>query len=268
MQESRRVASCDPTAVRRCNDVEYASEAPNVWADLPSKQCTRQPPAQCPSARIDSMALSSKGSLALNMRSRTTARLGGLTPTHGESRSAPRSTALRTIAGGLRRLASQGDLKLHPDKTSFIDFRPQRSRPPEKLVSVTSRSSTAKSCDDRVGVVQDAVKDGGGQRAVVVEDLGPMFVGAVVGTRRCWRSPVSAPPVSRVSAKSIDDALGPIPALGFPMKGMILFVSTLAMIFLASSVQTFGTNWLGQVCPDPGPCFRPEWLASKARASA
>jgi hypothetical protein len=40
--------------------------------------------------------------------------------------------------------------------------------------------------DDRVGVVQDAVKDGGGQRAVVVEDLGPMFVGAVGGDHhRC-----------------------------------------------------------------------------------
>jgi hypothetical protein len=45
------------------------------------------------------------------------------------------------------------------------------------------------------------------------------------------------------------------------MKGMIFFVAGLAMIFLASAVQTFGTNWLGQVCPYPGPCFRPEWLA-------
>ena len=33
--------------------------------------------------------------------------------------------------------------------------------------------------DDRVGVVQDAVEDGGGQRTVVVEDLRPVFVGAV-----------------------------------------------------------------------------------------
>jgi hypothetical protein len=41
---------------------------------------------------------------------------------------------------------------------------------------------------------------------------------------------------------------------------MILFVAGLAMIFLASAVQTFGTNWLGQTCPYPGPCFRPEWL--------
>jgi hypothetical protein len=55
--------------------------------------------------------------------------------------------------------------------------------------------------------------------------------------------------------------LGRVPAWGFPMKGMVLFVSGLAIIFLASAVQTFGTNWLGQVCPYPGPCFRPEWLA-------
>jgi hypothetical protein len=45
------------------------------------------------------------------------------------------------------------------------------------------------------------------------------------------------------------------------MRGMIFFVAGLAMIFLASAVQTFGTNWLGQVCPYPGPCFRPKWLA-------
>jgi hypothetical protein len=45
------------------------------------------------------------------------------------------------------------------------------------------------------------------------------------------------------------------------MRGMILFVAALAMIFLASAVQTFGKNWLGQVCLYPGPCFHPEWLA-------
>jgi hypothetical protein len=45
------------------------------------------------------------------------------------------------------------------------------------------------------------------------------------------------------------------------MRGIIFFVAGIAMIFLASAVQTFGTNWLGQVCPYPGPCFRPEWLA-------
>lgn len=45
------------------------------------------------------------------------------------------------------------------------------------------------------------------------------------------------------------------------MKGMILFVTGLGIVFLASAVQTFGTNWLGQVCPYPGPCFHPEWLA-------
>jgi len=45
------------------------------------------------------------------------------------------------------------------------------------------------------------------------------------------------------------------------MKGMILSATGLGIVFLASAVQTFGTNWLGQVCPYPGPCFRPEWLA-------
>jgi hypothetical protein len=44
------------------------------------------------------------------------------------------------------------------------------------------------------------------------------------------------------------------------MRGTILFVMGLAIVFLASAVQTFGTNWLGQVCPYPGPCFHPEWL--------
>jgi hypothetical protein len=58
-----------------------------------------------------------------------------------------------------------------------------------------------------------------------------------------------------------DDAVGPIPILGFPMRALILFVAGLAMVFLASAVQTFGTNWLGQDCPYPGPCFRLEWLA-------
>jgi hypothetical protein len=45
------------------------------------------------------------------------------------------------------------------------------------------------------------------------------------------------------------------------MRGMILFAASLAIVFLASVVQTFGTNWLGQVCAYPGPCFHPEWLA-------
>ena len=35
--------------------------------------------------------------------------------------------------------------------------------------------------DDRVGVMQDTVEDCGGQRAVVVEDLGPMLVDAIGG---------------------------------------------------------------------------------------
>jgi predicted metal-binding membrane protein len=42
---------------------------------------------------------------------------------------------------------------------------------------------------------------------------------------------------------------------------LILFVAGLGIIFLASVVQTFGTNWLGQACPYPGPCFHWEWLA-------
>jgi hypothetical protein len=45
------------------------------------------------------------------------------------------------------------------------------------------------------------------------------------------------------------------------MRSTVLFVMGLAILFLASAVQTFGTNWLGQTCPYPGPCFRPEWLA-------
>jgi hypothetical protein len=63
------------------------------------------------------------------------------------------------------------------------------------------------------------------------------------------------------------NAVGPNQA-PFPMKGMILFVTGLGIIFLASAVQTFGTNWLGQVCPYPGPCFRPEWLAMGIGLSA
>jgi hypothetical protein len=49
------------------------------------------------------------------------ARLGGLTPAHGESTSAPRSTALRTVAGGLRRLASQGDHDFAVDDLDVTD---------------------------------------------------------------------------------------------------------------------------------------------------
>jgi hypothetical protein len=45
------------------------------------------------------------------------------------------------------------------------------------------------------------------------------------------------------------------------MRSAVLFAMGLAIVFLASAVQTFGTNWLGQVCPYPGPCFRPLWLA-------
>jgi hypothetical protein len=52
------------------------------------------------------------------------------------------------------------------------------------------------------------------------------------------------------------------------MKGMILVIAGLGILFLASAVQTFGTNWLGQACSYPGPCFRPEWLAVGAVLSA
>jgi len=33
--------------------------------------------------------------------------------------------------------------------------------------------------DDRIDVVHDAIEDGGGQRAVIIEDLCPMLVDAV-----------------------------------------------------------------------------------------
>ena len=51
-------------------------------------------------------------------------------------------------------------------------------------------------------------------------------------------------------------------------KKLILFVAGLGIIFLASVVQTFGTNWLGQACPYPGPCFHWEWLATGVVLSA
>jgi hypothetical protein len=44
------------------------------------------------------------------------------------------------------------------------------------------------------------------------------------------------------------------------LERLILLVAGLGIIFLASAVQTFGTNWLGQACPYPGPCFHVEWL--------
>jgi hypothetical protein len=52
------------------------------------------------------------------------------------------------------------------------------------------------------------------------------------------------------------------------MKGMVLFVTGLGIVFLASAIQTFGTNWLGQACPYPGPCFHPEWLSVGVALSA
>jgi hypothetical protein len=45
------------------------------------------------------------------------------------------------------------------------------------------------------------------------------------------------------------------------MNGIFLFVAGLGIVFLASAIQTDGTNWLGQTCNYPGPCFHPEWLA-------
>ncbi|HSV21796.1 MAG TPA: hypothetical protein VLJ17_02065 [Xanthobacteraceae bacterium] len=36
------------------------------------------------------------------------------------------------------------------------------------------------------------------------------------------------------------------------MKRTILFLAGFGIVFLASAVQTFGKNWLGQVCPYPG----------------
>jgi hypothetical protein len=44
------------------------------------------------------------------------------------------------------------------------------------------------------------------------------------------------------------------------LERLILLVAGLGIIFLASAVQTFGTNWLGQACPYPGPCFHVEWF--------
>jgi hypothetical protein len=52
------------------------------------------------------------------------------------------------------------------------------------------------------------------------------------------------------------------------LERLILLVAGLGIIFLASAVQTFGTNWLGQVCPYPGPCFRVEWFAVGVGLSA
>jgi hypothetical protein len=47
---------------------------------------------------------------------------------------------------------------------------------------------------------------------------------------------------------------------GVPMKRIILFVAGLGIIFLASVVQIFGTDWLSQACRNPA-CFHLEWLA-------
>ena len=44
------------------------------------------------------------------------------------------------------------------------------------------------------------------------------------------------------------------------MKEAALFVAFVGLCFVASTIQPYGANWLGQRC-DAGPCFYPEWLA-------
>jgi hypothetical protein len=46
------------------------------------------------------------------------------------------------------------------------------------------------------------------------------------------------------------------------MKGMVLGVAGLGLVFLVGADQPLGTNWLGQACSDPARCFHPEWLAA------
>jgi hypothetical protein len=46
------------------------------------------------------------------------------------------------------------------------------------------------------------------------------------------------------------------------MKGMVLLVAGLGVLFLVSADQPLGMNWLGQVCRDPARCFHMEWLAA------
>jgi hypothetical protein len=52
------------------------------------------------------------------------------------------------------------------------------------------------------------------------------------------------------------------------MKRVILLVAGLGIIFLASAIQTFGPNWLGQTCTYPGPCFHVEWFVLGVGLSA
>jgi hypothetical protein len=52
------------------------------------------------------------------------------------------------------------------------------------------------------------------------------------------------------------------------IRRLILLAAGLGIIFLASAVQTFGKNWLGQACPYPGPCFHVEWFAVGVGLSA
>lgn len=52
------------------------------------------------------------------------------------------------------------------------------------------------------------------------------------------------------------------------IRRLILLLAGLGIIFLASAVQTFGKNWLGQSCPYPGPCFHVEWFVVGVGLSA
>src|SRR5882757_773872 len=88
---------------------------------------------------------------------------------------------------------------------------------PGLLVDLVLHAEAFAFDDDGVGVVQDAVEDGGGQRAVVVEYLRPVLVGAVGGDHhRCalvaladdLEQQVCAVLVDRKVAELIDNQYG------------------------------------------------------------
>src|SRR5262252_1025599 len=86
---------------------------------------------------------------------------------------------------------------------------------PSALLGDLALGAVALALDDHgVDVVQDAVEDGGGKRAVVVEDLRPVLVGTVGGDhhRRAFVAPaddleqqIGAVLVDRQIAKLVDD---------------------------------------------------------------
>jgi hypothetical protein len=76
--------------------------------------------------------------------------------------------------------------------------------------------------------------------------------------RRSSRRPLA---LSHTIARLIVATLHSIQIRRYFNQKLILFIAGLGIIFLASVVQTFGTNWLGQACPYPGPCLHWEWLA-------